>query len=224
MCQPGRPGPQGLSQAGSPGLAPFHRAKSRGSCFSSRRNAGSGLHFIEVASGKLAIVLEGAHPVIYVAGRRGIGHVFANERFAHGDHFRNVFRGLGLHAGAFNAQAPHVLVKGVDKFFRNFLAGQAGFIGAVDDFIVHVREVAHKGHVQAGVAQIAGQHVKNHGGAGMPDMAIIIGGDAAHIHAHFAGSYGNEFFFAPVRRIVKLHISSPKERNWRKAKSKEILE
>ena len=31
MCQPGRPGPQGLSQDGSPGLADFHRAKSRGS-------------------------------------------------------------------------------------------------------------------------------------------------------------------------------------------------
>ena len=30
-CQPGRPGPQGVSQDGSPGLAPFHSAKSRGS-------------------------------------------------------------------------------------------------------------------------------------------------------------------------------------------------
>src|SRR4051794_8492867 len=31
-CQPGRPGPHGVSQDGSPGLAPFHRVKSRGSC------------------------------------------------------------------------------------------------------------------------------------------------------------------------------------------------
>ncbi len=30
ICQPGRPGPQGLSQAGSPGLAPFQRAKVAG--------------------------------------------------------------------------------------------------------------------------------------------------------------------------------------------------
>ncbi len=35
MCQPGRPGPQGESQAGSPGLAAFHRAKSSGSSFNS---------------------------------------------------------------------------------------------------------------------------------------------------------------------------------------------
>ena len=38
MCQPGRPGPQGLSQCGSPGFAPFQRAKSRGSSFSSLRS------------------------------------------------------------------------------------------------------------------------------------------------------------------------------------------
>ena len=35
MCHPGRPGPQGLSQVGSPGFAAFHRAKSKGSCLSS---------------------------------------------------------------------------------------------------------------------------------------------------------------------------------------------
>ena len=35
MCQPGRPGPHGLSHAGSPGLAPFHSAKSSGSRFAS---------------------------------------------------------------------------------------------------------------------------------------------------------------------------------------------
>ena len=31
MCQPGRPGPQGDGQLGSPGLAAFHSAKSSGS-------------------------------------------------------------------------------------------------------------------------------------------------------------------------------------------------
>ena len=35
VCQPGRPGPQGDSQVGSPGLAFFQRTKSRGERFSS---------------------------------------------------------------------------------------------------------------------------------------------------------------------------------------------
>ena len=35
VCHPGRPGPHGESQVGSPGLAFFQSAKSRGECFSS---------------------------------------------------------------------------------------------------------------------------------------------------------------------------------------------
>ena len=35
MCQPGRPGPQGLSQEGSPALAFFQRAKSAADRFRS---------------------------------------------------------------------------------------------------------------------------------------------------------------------------------------------
>ncbi len=35
VCQPGRPGPHGDSQVGSPGLAFFHSTKSRGERFSS---------------------------------------------------------------------------------------------------------------------------------------------------------------------------------------------
>ncbi|MNS85237.1 hypothetical protein D3C72_1190970 [compost metagenome] len=35
MCQPGRPGPHGDSQLGSPGLTPFHSTKSSGSCLAS---------------------------------------------------------------------------------------------------------------------------------------------------------------------------------------------
>ncbi len=44
-CQPGRPRPNGVSQlavAGSPGLAAFHRAKSRGSRFASSSTVPSG--------------------------------------------------------------------------------------------------------------------------------------------------------------------------------------
>ncbi len=48
MCQPGRPGPQGLSQLGSPSFAAFQRKKSRGSFFlvSSSTRAPGGDDFI----------------------------------------------------------------------------------------------------------------------------------------------------------------------------------
>ena len=59
ICQPGRPFPQGLSQAGSPGFAAFHKAKSKGSRFCSPTgNSGSPpapLHLIKRTTGKLAV-------------------------------------------------------------------------------------------------------------------------------------------------------------------------
>src|SRR5690606_29358059 len=40
-CQPGRPGPQGVSHEGSPGRAAFHSAKSRGSCLAAEFSVSS---------------------------------------------------------------------------------------------------------------------------------------------------------------------------------------
>ena len=58
MCQPGRPGPQGLSHAGSPGLAPFHRAKSPGLRFLSLTSMrGAGFQLLRVAVAELAVVV-----------------------------------------------------------------------------------------------------------------------------------------------------------------------
>ena len=48
ICQPGRPGPQGDSQAGSPGLTAFQRAKSAGCFFPEARDLQTViyLHFV----------------------------------------------------------------------------------------------------------------------------------------------------------------------------------
>ena len=57
ICQPGRPGPQGLSHAGSPGLEPFHRAKSPGCRLIDRGlDPGAGLEAFGVAVAELAVV------------------------------------------------------------------------------------------------------------------------------------------------------------------------
>ena len=68
MCQPGRPGPQGLSQAGSPGLAHFHRAKSPGfSLRSSSLDAGAADGLLQPAAAQLAVVGVLGHAKVDVA-------------------------------------------------------------------------------------------------------------------------------------------------------------
>ena len=69
MCQPGRPGPQGLGQEGSPGLAPFHRAKSAARVLPLGRVAPFALHRLDRAVAQLAVVGVLAHVEVHVAVR-----------------------------------------------------------------------------------------------------------------------------------------------------------
>ena len=67
-------------------------------------DARSGEHFVQIAPGKLAVIFKGTHPIVNIAGRRGVGHILADERFAQGDHLRDILRGFGFHCGRFNPE------------------------------------------------------------------------------------------------------------------------
>ncbi len=67
MCQPGRPGPQGLGHEGSPGLADFHRAKSAAGPLALGHAAPFALHRLDAAMAQLAVVGVLGHVEIDVA-------------------------------------------------------------------------------------------------------------------------------------------------------------
>ena len=70
MCQPGRPGPHGLSHAGSPGLELFQRAKSPGFRFGGGLDAGACHQLFGIAVAELAVVGVTGHVEVDVAPRR----------------------------------------------------------------------------------------------------------------------------------------------------------
>ena len=78
MCQPGRPGPQGLSHAGSPGFAPFHRAKSPGFRFVADLDPRPGLQLLRVAVAELAVVGVLRHVEVDVAAD-GVGEALVDQ-------------------------------------------------------------------------------------------------------------------------------------------------
>ena len=69
-CQPGRPRPHGVGQdaPGSPALAPFHSAKSRGSRLPRGSASVGRLHLVELLAGQRAVRRPGAHVEVDVAG------------------------------------------------------------------------------------------------------------------------------------------------------------
>jgi hypothetical protein len=131
-----------------------------------------------------------------------------DEIFAQLDHFRDVLGGLGFDVRPQDAEAVHVGVEGVDVGVGDGLEIRALTVRPINDLVVHVGEVADKGHLHADVAQVADQDVEDHGRAGVSDVAVVIGRDAADIHGHMAGLERDEFFLFPGEAVVDLHAHS----------------
>ena len=76
--------------------------------------------------------------------------------------------------------------------------------GAADDLVVDVGDVAHVGDIEAGGAQPALHHVEHQHEARMAEVAVVIDGDAAHVHAHPARLDRDEILLAAGEGVVYL--------------------
>ena len=88
-------------------------------------------------------------------------------------------------------------------FFRHLLPVDVFLVGALDDFIVNVGEVADVVHFVADVLEVAVHGVEYDTGAGVADVAVIVNGDAAYVHADFARCERGEFFFLTGQGVIQ---------------------
>ena len=176
--------------------------------FVAGHDARAGTQVVGRAAGQLAVAGEGAHAEIHVAGRRGVGLAVGDEALGEVEHFLNVLGGPGLDVGADHAEAVHVLMVGLDVGFRDFGAGNALVVGALDDLVVHVGKIADEGDFIAFIAEQAHQDVERHRGTGMSDVRQGVGRDAAGVDAHQPLADGRERFLFSGHGIVELHGGS----------------
>ena len=80
----------------------------------------------------------------------------------------------------------------------------AVFDSALDDLVVDVGDVADVGHVVTGGLQPAVNHVENHHHAGVAEVAVVIDGHAADVHANLVRFDGGEYLFFAFQRVVDL--------------------
>ena len=176
--------------------------------FVAGHDARAGTQVVGRAARQFAVAGEGAHAEIHVAGRRGVGFAVGDEALGEAEHFLNVLRGLGLDVGADHVEAVHVFMVGLDVGFRDFGAGNAFVVGALDDLVVHVGKVADEGDFIAFIAEQAHEDVERHRGTGMSDMRQRVGRDAAGVDAHQPLADGREGFLFSGHGIVELHGGS----------------
>ncbi|MNR14934.1 hypothetical protein D3C85_1314340 [compost metagenome] len=110
--------------------------------------------------------------------------------------------GARLLVRAQDIEACLVLVHGGDHAIDQRLEGLAVVVGALDDLVVDVGDIAHIGHLIATLAQPAGDHVERHHHPRVTDMAEVVNRHAAHVHAHLVVHQRFEDVFAFGQRVV----------------------
>ena len=102
------------------------------------------------------------------------------------------------------AERRFVFVHGVNEARGEGVNRLAIFMGTGDDFVVDVGDVAHIFERVTARAQVAGDGVKDDHHPRVADVAVVIDGHAADVHADFAGRNRGEGFFLPGQAVVKL--------------------
>ena len=216
MCQPGRPSPHGDGQAGSPGFADFHNTKSSGSRLavstSTREPARRSSSFLPDSFPYGANLCTS-----YITSpfARLVGVTVVDELADHRQHLVDVFGGPGLFLRPQAAELVEILVHGRGELRRMRAPVDARLLRAVDDLVVDVGDVAHVGHAQAAVPQVAAHHVEHHEHAGVAHVEVVVDRDAAAVHAHVAGLDGLEFLLLARQGIVYAdHAANLFRRSW----------
>ena len=209
MCQPGRPLPHGDSPERLSGLGGLpEREVERVFLDVVDVDARAGLQIFDRLVAELAVVLEFQRAVVHVAVDL-IGVALIDERCDEVDDLLNVFGGLRVHGRLADAERVGVGEVFGDVFFRDFLARDALFVGALDDLVVHVGEILHERHLVAAVLEIAAQHIKHDDRARVADVDEVIHRRTAGVHAHLAGLDRHELFLLHGHGVEQFHIQTP---------------
>lgn len=187
MCQPGRPGPHGLSHAGSPGFEPFHNAKSAGLCLPSRVSARAGQHLGQIATAELAVVGVLRAFIIDVAVER----VRVTLLDQPGDdllHLLDVLRRVGHVVDAIHAERPQVVEIILGHLPSQRLDSRPQLVGLHDELVIHIGDVDDPRHLIPGVRQIPLDRVEDHRPDHVPNVSRLVNRRPAQIHRDLPGS------------------------------------
>ena len=159
---------------------------------------------VERLARQLAVVGEIAHGIVHVAIRALIGQVLRFQLLDQAQHLRHVFGGARRVVRRQDAQRGRVFIHVAGETRRQLRNRLAVFHGAADDLIVDVRNVAHIGDVEARGLEPAVDDVERHHHARMADMAIIVDGHAADVHAYLASFHRDEYLLLASQGVVNL--------------------
>src|SRR6185312_13420431 len=167
-------------------------------------HACAGLQAAEVLAGEASVRGEAGQaevdrtfPFVGVAG----GH----QALDPGHHVGDEVGGADDVAGRLDAQTPHVGQEGVGVDVGVGAQFLAGLARAGDHFVVHVGDVHHRVHIEPLLRQKALQDVHPDEGAEVADMAVVVDGQTAGVHADLAGGERHQRLHAAGEGVIELN-------------------
>ena len=159
---------------------------------------------VHVAARELPVTRVGAHIEVHVALGR-IGMSALDKALDKRDHGIDLFSGLRANVGVLHAGGPHILDEQARVLLGHLGGGAVLLAGALDDLVVHVGHVLHKGDLEAAPAEVAADHVEGDEGARIADVDAVVHRGAAHVHGHLPRLYRLEIHLLAQARIVQLN-------------------
>ena len=171
-------------------------------------DAGTDFQVLDEVAGQQAVTRELAGAVVHVAVHF-VGQSLVDQALHERDDLGHGLAHSGVHVRRRDVQRLHVLEILVDIFVRNVHRTDVFLSGAVDDLVVHVREVLHVAHLLAAVLQVLSHGIEHDERTGVADMDEIIDGGTADVHLQLGRIHRHEFFFSAAHGVVDLHVILP---------------
>ena len=144
----------------------------------------AGTQIVERFTGEFAVTGELAHGEVDVAVAALIGQAFVFQRTDEVEHFLHVFGGAGFFGRSKHAEGIAVFVHGSNVTIRQLLNGFTTLVGAVNDFVVDIGNVAHVLDLITLCHQPAVDHIEHDHDPGMAQVTEVVNGHPADVHTH----------------------------------------
>ncbi len=155
-------------------------------------DAGTVLHVVEILLGELAILGVAVETEVPAAVFGLVGDVFGGELLDEGDHLGDALGGVGDVLGALNAEGVGVFEEGPLEAVSVVCDGKADGGGVADDLVVDVGDVHDVLDGDTSLEEDAAEDVDVEEGAEVADVAVVVDGGAAAVHAQSWIAYGSE--------------------------------
>ena len=156
-------------------------------------DAGAVFHAGQVLLAQLAVLGKGGEAEVPGAVLGLVGGAGGGQLLDQLDHCGDVLGGAGNLLRAFDAQGVEIFEERLLEVRRVFADGDAGGRRVADDLVVHVGDVHDVADGDAGELEEAAQDVDLQKGAEVADVAVVVDGGPAGVHAERLAVGGDEF-------------------------------